>query len=51
VVTVGAAAAHSIGFKRGSILDLRATYVDEHLYNIQCSEICTLINENLHTEA
>ena len=24
---------------------------DEHLYNIQCSEIFTLRNENLHTEA
>jgi hypothetical protein len=23
----------------------------EHLYNIQCSEICTLSNEKLHTEA
>ena len=23
----------------------------EHLYNIQCSEIFTLRNENLHTEA
>jgi hypothetical protein len=27
-----------------------STYVDEHLYNIQCSEIFTLRNENLHTE-
>ena len=27
------------------------SYVDEHLYNIQCSEICTLIYEKLHTEA
>jgi glycine/D-amino acid oxidase-like deaminating enzyme len=26
-------------------------YVDEHLYNIQCSEIFTLRNEKLHTEA
>jgi hypothetical protein len=26
-------------------------YVDEYLYNIQCSEIFTLINEKLHTEA
>jgi hypothetical protein len=26
-------------------------YVDEHLYNIQCGEICTLRNEKLHTEA
>jgi hypothetical protein len=26
-------------------------YLDEHLYNIQCSEIFTLRNENLHTEA
>jgi hypothetical protein len=26
-------------------------YVDEHLYNIQCSETFTLRNENLHTEA
>ena len=25
-------------------------YVDEHLYNIQCSEIFTLRNEKLHTE-
>jgi branched-chain amino acid transport system substrate-binding protein len=25
-------------------------YVDEHLYNIQCSEICTLRNEKFHTE-
>ena len=25
-------------------------YVDEHLYTIQCSEICTLINEHFHTE-
>jgi hypothetical protein len=25
-------------------------YVDEHLYNIQCSEICTLRHEKLHTE-
>jgi hypothetical protein len=25
-------------------------YVDEHLYNIQCSEICTLRNEKIHTE-
>jgi hypothetical protein len=26
-------------------------YVDEYLYNIQCSEIFTLRNEHLHTEA
>ena len=26
-------------------------YMDEHLYNIQCSEIFTLRIENLHTEA
>jgi hypothetical protein len=26
-------------------------YVDEHLYNIQCSEMFTLKNENLRTEA
>jgi hypothetical protein len=26
-------------------------YVDEHLYNIQCSEIFTLRYEKLHTEA
>lgn len=26
-------------------------YDDEHLYNIQCSEIFTLRNEKLHTEA
>ena len=24
-------------------------YVDDHLYNIQCSEICTLRNEHVHT--
>jgi hypothetical protein len=29
----------------------RIRYVDEHLYNIQCSEIFTLRNEKLHTEA
>jgi hypothetical protein len=26
---------------------LRSKYVDEHLYNIQCSEIFTLINDKL----
>ena len=31
------------------IRDLK--YVDEHLYNIQCSEIFSLRNEKLHTEA
>ena len=25
-------------------------YVKIHLYHIQCSEICTLRNEKLHTE-
>ena len=25
-------------------------YVEEHFYTIQCSEICTLRNENVHTE-
>ena len=29
---------------------IESSYVDEHLYNIQCSEICTLRNEKLHTE-
>jgi hypothetical protein len=32
--------------------DVDPEYVDEHLYNIQCSEIIfTLRNEKLHTEA
>ena len=30
--------------------DSAVLYVDEHLYNIQCSEIFTLRNEKLHTE-
>jgi hypothetical protein len=30
--------------------DIKA-YVDECLYNIQCSEVCTLRIEKLHTEA
>jgi hypothetical protein len=38
----------SISYKRLSMR--RAMYVDEHLYNIQCSEIFTLRNEKLHTE-
>jgi hypothetical protein len=30
---------------------MQSEYVDEYLYNVQCSEIFTLRNENLHTEA
>ena len=30
---------------------IRVYVQTEHLYNIQCSEICTLRNEKLHTEA
>jgi hypothetical protein len=37
--------------KKFADLDRAAEYVEEHLYNIQCSEIFTLRNEKLHTEA
>jgi hypothetical protein len=33
------------------LVDDVLVYVDEHLYNIQCSEIFTLRHEKLHTEA
>jgi hypothetical protein len=32
------------------LLESDPRYVDEHLYNIQCSEMCTLRYEKLHTE-
>ena len=38
--------------KSSAVLSVDGVLYDKiHLYNIQCSEICTLRNEKLHTEA
>jgi hypothetical protein len=47
----GRAFAQTSGTGIATSSGLVSRYVDEHLYNIQCSEIFTLRNEKLHTEA